>query len=180
MAVAEFKQVVEKVEYIEDLPIPFKSPQGKVIHSSGIQPVSQGPKSLIKEEEKKSQSFDDIGQDEMENPNVIRNLVSFEVLELEIERLKGVIVQLRTNGNNADRIINIQRELMKNKAIIEAQVSNGVISPLQYKEVLENQVQHDLRLAQFYKEKGKKEHLAMVVNRVKIMKKEIEELNNSE
>ena len=107
-------------------------------------------------------------------------MISFEVLEVEIERLKKIIIDTRSNGNNADKIMNFQRELMKNKSIIEAQVGNGVITPQQYKEVLQNQVQHDIRLAQFYKQRGKKEHLLTVVNRVKIMKKEIEELNNSE
>ena len=177
LTVPETKQIVEKVEYVEDLCVPFKSPEGRLVHSSA--PHAPAVEERKVEETKDEGNFDDIAQDEYENPNVIRNLLSFEVLEVEIERLKKIIIDTRSNGNNADKIMNLQRELMKNKSIIEAQVGNGVITPQQYKEVIQNQVQHDIRLAQFYKQRGKKEHLLTVVNRVKIMKKEIEELNNS-
>lgn len=177
LSVPEVKQVVEKLQHVEDLCTPFKSIEGKII-KSGLVRTSVIEESKA-EEVKSDTNFDDIGQDEFDNPNVIRNLISFEVLEIEIERLKKIIIETRSNGNNADKIMNFQRELMKNKSIIEAQVGSGVISPEQYKEVLEGQVQHDMKLAQFYKEKGKREHLLTVVNRVKIMKKEIEELNSS-
>ena len=180
LTVPETKQVVEKVEYVEDLCVPFKNPEGRLVHSSAPHAPAAEERKVVAEETKEEGNFDDIAQDEYENPNVIRNLISFEVLEVEIERLKKIIIDTRSNGNNADKIMNFQRELMKNKSIIEAQVGNGVITPQQYKEVLQNQVQHDIRLAQFYKQRGKKEHLLTVVNRVKIMKKEIEELNNSE
>jgi hypothetical protein len=197
LSVPEFKQIVEKVEYVDDLFVPFKNPMGKLVQT--IPPKVQIEEKKIEEkkieekkteekkiEEKKSEpktlegNFDDIGQDEYENPNVVRNLISFEVLDLEIEKLKKIIVDLRSNGKNADKLITLQRELMKNKAIIEAQVENGIITPEQYKEVLQNQIKHDILLADFYKQRGKKEHLAVVVNRVKIMRKEVEELNNSE
>lgn len=172
----EMKQVAEKIEYVDDLCAPFKSIDGIMLTkaSATINVVEER-----KEEKKQETNFDDVAEDEYDNPNVIRNLLSFEVLEYEIERLKSVIIDLRSNGKNADNIMNFQRELMKNKSIIEAQVGNGMISPEQYKQVLENQVAHDMKLAEYYKTKGKKEHFGTVANRIKIMKKELEELNNS-
>ena len=178
LSVPEFKQVSENHEYIEDLYVPYRNFEGRISQLPASKRMIVEEKKI--EEVKGDTNFDDIAQDEYENPNVIRNLISFDVLELEIERLKSIIIDLRSSGKNADRIISFQRELMKNKSTIEAQVGNGLITPEQYKEVLQNQVQHDIKLAQFYKQKGNKEHLTTVVNRVKIMKKEIEELNKSE
>ncbi|OMJ67453.1 hypothetical protein SteCoe_35379 [Stentor coeruleus] len=176
LSVPEMKQVVEKIEYVEDLCAPFKSIDGIMLSKTSAKTNVVEER---KEEKKQEANFDDVAEDEYDNPNVIRNLLSFEVLEYEIERLKSVIIDLRSNGKNADNIMNFQRELMKNKSIIEAQVGNGMISPEQYKQVLENQVAHDMKLAEFYKAKGKKEHFGVVANRIKIMKKELEELNNS-
>ena len=186
---AEMKQITENLEVVEDLITPFKSFDGlilqkkeEVVQSSpkvNPNPSQTAPKAP-EESKQESGNFEDIGQDEYDNPNVARNLVSFEVLELEIERLKGVIIELRSNGKSADGFMNLQRELMRNKSIIEAQVGNGVITPEQYKEVLEKQVEHDTKLASFYKQRGKKQHLETVLNRVRIMKKEIVELANAD
>ena len=188
----ELKQVTENLEVIEDLLPPFKTIDGAITQrkpdpatpstsSSQSAPPSSSKASSPPEESKQENiNFDDIGQDEYDDPNVIRNLVSFEVLELEIEKLKNIIIELRSNGQSADKFMNLQREMMRNKSIIEAQVGNGVITPDQYKEVLISQVAHDTKLAAFYKQRNKRQHLETVINRIKIMRKEIEELNNAE
>jgi hypothetical protein len=180
----EMKQITENLEIVEDLIPPFKTIDGAITQKrtepSNVASPPARPTPVVEESKQEAVSFDDIGQDEYDDPNVIRNLVSFEVLELEIEKLKNVIIELRSNGKSADKFMNLQREMMRNKSIIEAQVGNGVITPEQYKDVLEKQVEHDMKLAAFYKQRNKKQHLETVIGRVKIMKKEIEELNNSE
>ena len=185
LVAAEMKQITENLEVVEDLIPPFKSFEGLVLQRKQevVENNTNPPGPVAKAPEESKQElggFEDVGQDEYDNPNVARNLVSFEVLELEIERLKGVIIELRSNGKNADGFMNLQRELMRNKSIIEAQVGNGVITPEQYKDVLEKQVEHDMRLAGFYKQRGKKQHLETVLRRVQIMKKEIVELANAD
>lgn len=68
---------------------------------------------------------------------------------------------------------------MKKKTIIESQVSSGIISPELYKQVLENQVRHDMVLAKYFKEAGDKQRLQTVVDRVKLMKKELTEIDEA-
>lgn len=185
LSVPEYKQITEKIEFLEALLPVFRSPEGHNLTASPqlTQAKSSNPTPVQKqkadsfEEEKKTPTMpSNLTSAEIENPNIIDNLNSYEVLEKESQRLQQSIIQMRSNGHNPQTQINQQRDVMRKKMIIESQVENGIISPGQYKTVLETQINHDMQLATYFRDRGDKEKLLICAERVKIMKGEIAEL----
>lgn len=185
LKVKEYHEVPYEETTIEEMPPAFKDPSGQ----------SLVPKSNIPEETKEatrrapsgpspagpkpaSEASADLSPAEISDPSILDNLNSYEVLSMEIERLTDIINKLRSDGKNVTPFINRQRDVMRKKAIIETQVGNGMISPEQYKEVLEKQISHDMQLAKFFKDKGDNAKLQLVLKRVQVMKKEVSELES--
>ena len=164
----EVKQVTENVEYVESLVPAFKELEKQ---------QSKQPEKKSKEDSKEEVNPRNFSKQELEDPNCIENLNSYEVLEAQIENLKQAIIACRSNGKDPGSLLNKQREVMKKMSIIETQTENGMITPEQYKEVLNNQIQHDVELAKYFKQQKQQAKLQVVVNRVKTMKKELAELS---
>ena len=185
LKVKEYHEVPYEETTIEEMHPPFNDASGHaIVPKSNFpeetkEPARRAPSNASSAGPKpSSEASADLSPAEILDPSILENLNSYEVLSLEIERLTEMINKLRSDGKNVTPLINRQRDVMRKKAIIETQVGNGMISPEQYKEVLENQISHDMELAKYFKDKGDRAKLELVLKRVQAMKKEVSELEN--
>jgi hypothetical protein len=180
LKVKEYHEVPYEETTIEEMPPSFKDASGQaIVPKSNLPEETKEPKRGAPSPAGPKQATEasaDLSPAEITDPSILDNLNSYEVLSMEIERLTELINKLRSDGKNVTPLINRQRDVMRKKAIIETQVGNGMISPEQYKEVLENQISHDMQLAKYFKDNGDRAKLELVIKRVQIMKKEVSEL----
>ena len=138
---------------------PAGAPQQPV---AGVQQGAAAPAALLPEE--------------LKDPTVLNNLNSFEVLEAEKERLTQLISQARDRDENPAPLIAKQREVLKKLTLIQVQVDQGRITMEEYTKVLNESVAHDIELAKYFKAQGDEARLRLVVERVKLMRKELAEI----
>lgn len=183
LKVQETRTITQHETVIGSIPPPFKKADGSLFSPSRAPVPAQAASRPLPEESKSVPvaskpvpAAATLAPEELKDPNVLVNLNSFEVLEAEKSRLMGLIGQAREKGANPAPLQARQREVMKKQAMIQAQVDNGVITPEAYQRVLNESIQHDMQLAQYFKGQGDAERLRMVVDRVKTMKKELAEM----
>ena len=111
-------------------------------------------------------------QEIVDNPLGIEYIESFECITAEIEQCQKEIA--KSNGKNAQDLQDRLQGLMTNKNILEIQVNNGILTLEQYTAKVKQAMIVDLALAKYLKTQNRKMEAVRVLQRYKLMKKEIE------
>merc|ERR1712129_295125 len=144
------------------------------VRAQSVQTVTK--QQVQKNQPPKVQKVDDLPngltQAMVDNPLSVDYVESFECISKEIEYCQQQI--LKQQGKNCQYINDRMQSLQTNKSILEAQVSSGLLSLEDYTNRIKRAMIIDLTLAKYLKSKDRKLEAVRVLQRYKMMKKEIE------
>ena len=142
----------------------------KKTHMDGV------PKTNVQLIEEETKLPPGVSHEEVENPNALKNLVSYEYCTYVIGQAREQITKQCSSGNPVDpKVSQLMMEATKIRAGIEKQVDAETLSMQDYKARLEGQVQHDRTLLGFLEEKEMTSKAQIVKKRIEIIEQELQE-----
>jgi hypothetical protein len=115
----------------------------------------------------------DFTQEELENPDVVDNLNSIEVLAFKLNKLNNEVKKIE--GRVPRTLRDPINKLTVKKQILMNQIEGGVFSPEDYLMIMKNQLEKDKKLQQYFTDKGDMAKKQLVSERMPILIKEITE-----
>ncbi len=113
----------------------------------------------------------DFTQEELENPDVVDNLNSIEVLTFKLNKLNNEVKKIE--GRVPRTLRDPINRLTVKKQILMNQIEGGVFSPEDYLMIMKNQLEKDKKLQQYFTDKGDMAKKQLVSERLPILIKEI-------
>ncbi len=112
--------------------------------------------------------------EELEDVDFIDNLNSLKVLEFKIKELEAKIKKI--DGRTPREMLQKKVKMNCKKKQLEEGMGDGSISPKEYMDFMRIQLEHDQLLAMYLKQNNEEEKMKSVLQRVLLLKQEMEEL----
>ena len=112
--------------------------------------------------------------EELEDVDIIDNLNSLKVLEFKIKELEIKINKI--DGRTPREMLQKKVKMNFKKKQIEEGMGDGSVSPKDYMDFMKIQLEHDQLLALYMKQNNQEEKMKTVLQRVTLLKQEMEEL----
>lgn len=132
--------------------------------NSSAQAEAQAQEKILESEFKK---------EDLEDPNNLDNMMSLKVMEVNIAKMDAEIKKIEGRPPSKLRQKFIGMRCRYNT--MKSQIEEGDITLQNYINILENQIVKDKRIANYFKQEGDKVKLMILVDRIKLMMKELEE-----
>ena len=110
---------------------------------------------------------------DIDDPDNATNLFCISYLEKRLNDYKEMIKKYSATTKQYKAISEKILIITRNKAMLEAQIENGVVSPEKYKEELLKQKEKDTILSEYFKRIGDDQKQALVELRIAFLQNEI-------